>query len=588
MAIFLKSLASRVIFLQSSLHDIFQFLGGFVQMSTQGQQSPAASPIYRIERVIASLVMAWVIILTTYMIFQDHALSQASMYFLKIILSLSGAVMLATLPGFMDINYTVGGFSVRAAGGAAAFVFIYTQSPNLPALKLDPAQAKPAQQQPLPKSDNLSQLTNGFPTLMAFSLVPPGMMFSSAQSRGADARSGGLAAGVTINTSGDSAMVTGGLGGVTLGEAVSSDAHAVLGAVAGYARGAARRLLALLDMAAAALRDGVSRAAATVGDLLGAVKTLGGAPSQTIATITASLSSRADDLVSGLFGPEGAPVGALLNQVGGLTTGLLGGLQNSVDGIVSTTDRTVQALTLGLQGTAHTVLDGTEKLAHGVTDVLDTATGGLTAGLTPAANRIVSGIASTTGRVVDDVTPVVANTTSQVLGGAGDGVGKLTEQLNALSPALVSKIDLDFAVGQTLLQLPEGLEINGSIPLLDKVAGPLDNIADDGKRGLLLSGAGERNLLADKFTDLSRVEALPAGPTCIGGCGGQLRDTVSALGGGQERLLGSLNGSGPASGGGPAAVGAGGGGQTSQGPISSAVGATSSILGGATKLLGRR
>ena len=73
------------------------------------------------------------------MIFQDHALSHASMYFLKIILSLSGAVMLATLPGFMDVNYTVGGFSVRAAGGAAAFVFIYTQSPNLPVLKLDPA-----------------------------------------------------------------------------------------------------------------------------------------------------------------------------------------------------------------------------------------------------------------------------------------------------------------------------------------------------------------------------------------------------------------------------------------------------------------
>ena len=60
--------------------------------------------------------MAWVIILTTYMIFQDHALSHSSMYFLKIILSLSGAVMLATLPGFMDVNYTIGGFSVRRGG----------------------------------------------------------------------------------------------------------------------------------------------------------------------------------------------------------------------------------------------------------------------------------------------------------------------------------------------------------------------------------------------------------------------------------------------------------------------------------------
>src|SRR5262245_2084815 len=101
------------------------------------EQTPAlaAKPAYRTERVIASLVMAWVIMLTSYMIFQDKELSEASMYFLKILLSLSGAVMLATLPGFMDINYSVGGLSIRAAGGAAAFVFIYTQSPHLPALK---------------------------------------------------------------------------------------------------------------------------------------------------------------------------------------------------------------------------------------------------------------------------------------------------------------------------------------------------------------------------------------------------------------------------------------------------------------------
>jgi hypothetical protein len=91
-------------------------------MSTEQKAPYAVKPAYRTERIIASLVMAWVLMLTSYMIFQDRALSEASMYFLKILLSMSGGVMLATLPGFFDINYSVGGLSIRAAGGAAAFV----------------------------------------------------------------------------------------------------------------------------------------------------------------------------------------------------------------------------------------------------------------------------------------------------------------------------------------------------------------------------------------------------------------------------------------------------------------------------------
>jgi hypothetical protein len=573
-------------------------------MSTQGQSSQAASPVYRTERVIASLVMAWVIILTTYMIFQDHALSHASMYFLKIILSLSGAVMLATLPGFMDVNYTVGGFSVRAAGGAAAFVFIYTQSPNLPVLRLDPAQARPAQQrQPAPKSDNLSQLTDGYPTLMAFSLVAPGVLFASAPSNGAGAQSGGFEAGVNINTpENGGAPLTGGLGGISLAEAVSTDAVAVLATVSRYARTAAQELRRLLDAAATALRGGVSRIAATVGDLLGALKALGGAPRHGIALVSENLSERTDELVSGLFGPGGAPAGALLDQLNGLTTGLLGGLQNSADGIASTVGSTVQTLSSVLQGTTHTVLDSTEKLAHGVTDVLDDATGGLTSGLSPAANRIVSGITSTTGRAVDGITPAVANTASQVLDGVSDRVGELTERLNAVSPALIATIDPDFAAGRTLLQLPDRLETVGSAPLLEKLGGPLDKLGSEGEHGLLGS-LGERHLFANKFADPLGGEALKAEPTCIGGCGGRLlsggggslSESVSGLGAGQGRLLGSLNGGGPASGslasggsigGGPAA--GPGGGSASQGPISSAVGTTRSVLGGATKLIGRR
>lgn len=566
-------------------------------MSTQGQQSHAASPMYRIERVIASLVMAWVIILTTYMIFQDHVLSHESMYFLKIILSLSGAVMLATLPGFMDINYNVGGFSVRAAGGAAAFVFIYTQSPNLPALKLDPAQAKPAQNRSLPKSDNLSQLTNGFPTLMAFSLVAPGLLFSSASSQGGSSQSGGFAAGVNVVSSGGDTAVSGGLGGVSFVEAVTTDAATFAEKTSAYARDAARQLQGVLDTAAAALRGGVSRVAASISNLLGAWQTLGGAAPQGIALFSENLSTRADDLVSDLFGPEGVSAGALVEQVGGLANGLLGGLQNSGEGIVPTMDHTMRTLISAVQDSTHNVLDSTEKLAHGLTDVLDDATGGLTAGLTPTANRLVSGITSTAEQVMEGVTPAVANTASQLFDGVGDGVGHLTESLNAVSPALIAKIDPDFAAGHTLLQVPDRLDAAAPAPLLEKLGGSLGTLGSDREHGLLGSG-GERNLFANKFADPLGGGTLAAGPTCIGGCGGgtvlsgaggTLSQTVSGLGVGESRPLGSLNGG--AISGGPVSSGSNGGGSAgggSQGPISSALGHTGSVLGGATRLLGKR
>lgn len=584
-------------------------------MSTQGQQSPVASPIYRTERVIASLVMAWVIILTTYMIFQDHALSHASMYFLKIILSLSGAVMLATLPGFMDVNYTIGGFSVRAAGGAAAFVFIYTQSPNLPALKLDPAEAKPAQHQPVRKSDNLSQLSNGLPMLMAFSLIAPDLLFSFGPSDKANSRSGGFEAGVEINPPQSDPLSGAAPGGIGLGEAVRGDAAAVVVTIASYARAAGRELLMLLDTAAAALRGGVSKLADTVGNLLEVAKMLGGVPPQGIALVSQNLTARTDELVSSIVGIEGAPTDSLFTLFDGLTIGLSGDSQNPVGGIVATVGGTVEGLTSLVQGSVHTLLDCTGTLAHGVTGLLDGATGGLTAGLTPAANELVSGLASATGRVVDGITPVVAKTAGQLMDGVGDGVGQLTERLNAVSPTLLNAIDQDFLAGHSLIAAPNPLETTASLPRLDKLGGTLDKLRvnDHGllAGGGLLGRGGERNSLASKFNDPLGGEALPTGPVCIGGCGGTLLSgvggalsgTVGGLGAGQGRLLGSLNGGGAAAG--PALGGASGGllsgGNLGASPaaglgragapggaISSTVGTTRSILGGVTRGLGRR
>jgi hypothetical protein len=46
--------------------------------------------------------------------------------------------MVGTLPGFLNVELTLPGIALRAAGGAAAFVFVYTQAPNVPQLGLAP------------------------------------------------------------------------------------------------------------------------------------------------------------------------------------------------------------------------------------------------------------------------------------------------------------------------------------------------------------------------------------------------------------------------------------------------------------------
>jgi hypothetical protein len=66
------------------------------------------------------------------MILVNRGIDATQIYLLKILLSLSVGIVVATLPGFAELKYTLLGVSIRAAGGAAAFVFVYVTSPALP------------------------------------------------------------------------------------------------------------------------------------------------------------------------------------------------------------------------------------------------------------------------------------------------------------------------------------------------------------------------------------------------------------------------------------------------------------------------
>jgi hypothetical protein len=99
-------------------------------------------PAYKYERIIASIVAVWVIVLVSYLILSNSPFDETRVYFVKILLALSIAIIVGTLPGFIEVSYHAAGLALRAMGGAAAFVFVYLVAPSVPGLKLGPPEIR--------------------------------------------------------------------------------------------------------------------------------------------------------------------------------------------------------------------------------------------------------------------------------------------------------------------------------------------------------------------------------------------------------------------------------------------------------------
>lgn len=560
------------------------------------------------ERVIASLTVAWVVVLTTYMIFQNHELSHTSVYFLKIILSLSGGVMLATLPGFFDINYTIGGFSVRAAGGAAAFVFIYTQSPNLPALQAEERPVPPSVQQDKGRdsgqSDQLSY--NGTVPLFVGVNISPGN-FATAQPTAMHSETT-----VAAGTGADFPLTN----RIGIHQAIGADLSALASAIVSYIRSAASHIKWLLDQAAAALRNTVDRVIGTLGNLLGLGAVSDEQTPKLISVVTEDLLDPLDSLLAPLSGSVTGRIGGILVSVNELGSSLIGGLSHTVDGLVGVTDRTVGNLLTGVQHTTDTLLGTTEGLVGGVTGLLDNTTGGLTSGLTSPVNKLTSGVTGQVRGLSNTALPAVADTTSSVLTSVNAGVSKVTESLNAITPGIVSKLNPDFA------EIPAadgGKLFTGAVANLDRLPGSLTNVLGDVTSAL--GPAHDDRERQFGFADdkpvgrlLGALPQLGSGGSaeCISGCDGGGRGLVGGLvaptlrGGlgsnGEGGLLVGLTGGGGAAGfsrsggsagglvgglvgGASAGGGEAGGLQQNGGLISSTVHTTGSIVGGTLKAL---
>jgi hypothetical protein len=429
-------------------------------------------PLYRTERVIASLTVAWVIILTTYMIFQDHALSQTSIYFLKIILSLSGAVMLATLPGFFDVNYSLGGFSVRAAGGAAAFVFIFTQSPNLPSLNADPAQQQraPAVQdrRHTTGSDRLSSRTDVYPVLMTLAIAPGGSIPVEARPR----YEGVL---FEAGIDGDSGAIIGlrPAHSFSLGEAVSADIRAGVKIAAAFVRRAMLSAKAWLDMAAQGIRSAVSRLITAAKALLDLVPSEN-KPLQTIGVLTEDRAAGLED-ATGILSSQGA--GGLLAALQDLGASLASGLGATGNALVAVTDRTVDALVAAVNSASQGLLQETQSVLGGVTGVAGTAAGNLAPALTEPIADLADNTVPTAATLVNGALQGAESAGKGLLDGLNAQVNAVTEQLNAVSPAIIAKIDADFAAAHTVADLTKGIDSSLLSAPLGQLDGDLRGIA---------------------------------------------------------------------------------------------------------------
>lgn len=74
----------------------------------------------------------------------------------RIVLALAVGILGATIPGFLSVEYDLGGFSIRAAGALALFVIVYFGTPEVKRLRLDPSEAEYLEKQ----SDVVRHLTD--------------------------------------------------------------------------------------------------------------------------------------------------------------------------------------------------------------------------------------------------------------------------------------------------------------------------------------------------------------------------------------------------------------------------------------------
>lgn len=105
----------------------------------QRSRGPAHDP-FRLERLIGIGVGVGVVIFVMALIWRDRPFASPDLARMaRIILSLGMAAIGATIPGFLRVDYRLGGAVMRATGGFGMFLVSFFGSPHVESLKLGTA-----------------------------------------------------------------------------------------------------------------------------------------------------------------------------------------------------------------------------------------------------------------------------------------------------------------------------------------------------------------------------------------------------------------------------------------------------------------
>src|SRR5690349_10319199 len=93
----------------------------------------AAPPVgFQFDRVAATLAALVIVGLAVFLLIRNQPIADPKLFFvLRVVVSFSAAVLGATIPGFLDMRWSGGGFALRAGGALALFVLTFIYTPDL-------------------------------------------------------------------------------------------------------------------------------------------------------------------------------------------------------------------------------------------------------------------------------------------------------------------------------------------------------------------------------------------------------------------------------------------------------------------------
>jgi hypothetical protein len=108
------------------------------------------------DRIAATLAALVIVGLMAYLLVRNEPIADARLFFgLRLILSFGAAVLGASIPGFLNLQWSGGGLAVRAGGALALFVLTYVYTPDLVKDQVIPSGAQIKQDSEGPLSPNI-------------------------------------------------------------------------------------------------------------------------------------------------------------------------------------------------------------------------------------------------------------------------------------------------------------------------------------------------------------------------------------------------------------------------------------------------